>query len=417
MHRPLFTLVGAAVFLMASPAKAQSDAEIDALLAEESPEAAMASARRQADAGDLSGAAATLERALLAAPNAHDARLLYAATLCRLGDVQGARIEIEMLDRQSISDLGWQEANAACGGQLRRPLQAKSAGDAELSGEAYIGLAYDHDAAGALTLQTDFFGNSRREDGWAALMGARLNWRSDGYAGSGGPYAEAALTAKHDINGPDQEYSIAEAHVGYGASAGRIGWSIGPVIRHLRLSADPYVTEYGGQGELLFGNSGTPRIRVRLVGLVQDYRGDFPGNAADGSRFDLSVAYERPLRSRGVATVGIAGEVKYADQRALGYWGGRLFGGLFLPFENDDYLTLAGTLRYVDFRKDSGFFSLDRKDTRAFARLAYGLALPLTRLFVEGALSYTLRDIDSGAGVPFKTYRSPGGEVRLIWKF
>ena len=415
IRRHILASVAGITMVMAAPARGQSDAEIEALLQEESPQAAMASARRQSEEGDLSAAAATLERALLADPNAHDARLLYAATLCRLGDQQGARIEMAKLDRQSISIALWDEANAACGGALRKPLPAETAGIAGMSGEVYAGIAYDSDAAGAITLQTDYFGESRSEDGFAAIAGARLNWRSEGFAAGGGPYAGMSVAAKHDINGPDQEYVIGEARLGYGASSGPIGWSIGPVVRHVRLFGDPYVTEYGAQGDLLFGNAGRHKVRVRAEALLQDYRHGFPGDAADGSRFDLSVAYETRLRSKGFATIGIAGELKYADERTFGYAGGRLFGGLYLPFENSDYLTLSGTLRYVDFRDQD--FSFDRKDTRAFARLAYGLALPFTRLFVEGGLSYTLRDLDSDDGVSFKTYRSPGADARLIWKF
>jgi hypothetical protein len=402
--------------LVAAPAWAQDDAELAALLAEQSPEAGMAEARRQTADGDLAGAAASLERVLLADPNANDARLLYAATLCRLGDQQGARIELAKLDRQAISETLWREADEACGGNARRPLPAERDSGTGFSGEAYIGMAYDHDAAGAITLQTDFFGGSRRENGFAALAGARLNWRSEGFASDGGPYASASLTSKHDINGPQQDYDIGEARLGYGRSSGSLGWSAGPVVRHIRLLGDPYVTEYGAQGDVLFGNGGPRGIRLRLEGVIQDYKGGFPGNNADGSRFDASLAYETRLGAKGFATLGVGGELKYADERAFGYVGGRLFGALVLPFENRDYLTLSGTLRYVDFRNDKDF-TFDRKDTRAFARLAYGLALPATDLFVEGALSYTLRHLDTEDGVSFRTYRSPGAETRLIWKF
>ena len=415
-RRNILAAVTALATAAATPAWGQDDADIAALLADQSPDAAMATARRQTDDGDLSGAAATLERALLADPDAHDARLLYAATLCRLGDQQGARIEMGKLDRQSISGSLWAEANEACGGQLRQPMPPENANNSGLAGEAYAGIAYDYDAAGAVTLQTDFFGGGDREDGWAAIAGASLHWRSSGFAGGGGPYAGLALASKHDINGPRQDYDVGEARAGYGDVSGVIGWSVGPVIRHIRLFGDPYVTEYGGEGELLFGNAVSHQFRLKLEGLVQDYRSGFPGNAGDGSRFDLSLAYQARIHTDGIATLGVAGELKTADEKALGYVGGRLFGGIYLPFENKDYLTLSGTLRYIDFRNDDDF-SFDRKDTRAFARLAYGLSLPLTRLFVEGAVSYSLRHLDSDDGISFKTYRSPGGEVRLVWKF
>lgn len=400
---------------IAAPGHAQSDADIAALIAEsETPRDAIGTARQQTASGDLAGAASTLERALLADPNAHDARLLYAATLCRLGDTQGARIEIAKLDRQEIGEAGWSEANEACGGTLRRPLPAE-AGNAGggLSGEAYVGLAYDRDAAGAIVLQFDFFGAGERDDGWSVVSGARLNWRADNYATSGGIYAGASVGSKHEISGPDLDYDIGELRVGYGHGGGATAWSVGPVVRHVRLFGDPYVTEFGGQGDILFGNARANRIRLRAEAVHQDYDGDVPGNDGNGIRGEVSIAYETRLRDKGFATIGVAGEYKDAEERFFSYRGGHLFGGLFLPFESRHYLTLSGTLRYIDFRNDD---SLDRKDTRAYVRGGYGIPLAGTPLYVEGALSYTYRKIDTDV-VRFRRYKSPGAEVRLIWKF
>ena len=414
---------GGLAALPAIPAWAQDDDQaIEALVAESSsPAAAMATAREQTAAGDLTGAAATLERALLTDPNANDARLLYAATLCRLGDAQAARIEIGKLDRQDISPSVWAEADQACGGAIRQPLAADSASDGGLTGEVYAGLAYDGDAAGAIALQTDFgFGSSDREDGLAAIAGARLNWRSDGFASDGGIYAGAGLTSKHDLAGPDQDYDIGQLRAGYGRLVGNIGFSIGAVLGHTRLLGDPYVTEYGAQAELIFGNAQSRRVRLRGEAVVQDYKAGFPGNFADGGRFDLSAALESRLGERGYYTVGIGGELKTADQKSFGYRGGRLFAAAHLGLRRRNYLNLSGTLRYVDFRDDPPFS--DRKDVRGFARAAYGVPIGDDGLFVEGAGSYTLRKVSlsstTGGSIPdLKTYHSPGAELRLLWKF
>ncbi len=405
------------------PAWAQDDEQAIATLVEESssPASAMATARELTAAGDLTGAAAALERALLADPNANDARLLYAATLCRLGDPQAARIEIGKLDRQDISPAVWAEADQACGGAVRQPVAADSAGDGGLTGEVYAGLAYDGDAAGAIALQTDFgFGSIDSDDGLAAVSGARLNWRSDGFASHGGIYAGAGLTSKHDLSGPDLDYDIGYFRAGYGSLGGKVGYAIGAVVEHTRLLGDPYVTEYGAQGELVFGNARSRRIRLRAEAVAQDYKDGFPGNFADGGRFDLSGALESRLGERGYYTVGIGGELKTADQKSFGYRGGRLFAAAHLGLHRRNYLSLSGTLRYVDFRDDPPF--ADRKDVRGFARAAYGVPLGDGGLFVEAAGSYTLRKVSlsgtTGGSVPdLKTYRSPGAELQLIWKF
>ncbi|MEO6580791.1 MAG: tetratricopeptide repeat protein [Sphingomicrobium sp.] len=407
-------LAGAAI---SAPALAQTEQDIDALVAEsQSPADAIATARQQTAAGDLTGAAGTLERALLEDPNANDARLLYAATLCRLGDPQGARIEMGKLDRQNLTPAMFAEANDACGGALSRPAPAEAGSGSGVSGEVYAGIAYDHDAAGALALQTEFFGSAKRDDGISAIGGARLAARSAGYAGSGGLYGSFSLTSKHELSGPRLDYDVGELRAGFGSASGEIGYSIGPVLRHIRLFDNPYVTEYGGQGELLFGRANSGRLRVRLEGVFQNYDGSgFPGNDADGVRLDLSAAYETQVGPRGFFTIGAAGEYKNADERNFGYRGGRLFLAYQHSFANRDYLTLSGTLRHIDFRNES--FVPDRKDTRAFARLAYAKALGGSGLFAEATATYTYRKADVDGFFKLRTYRSPGAEARLIWKF
>ena len=76
---------------------------------------------------------------------------------------------------------------------------------------------------------------------------------------------------------------------------------------------------------------------------------------------------------------------------------------------------MAGTLRHIDFRNAA--FVNDRKDTRAYTRLAYAIALGTSGLFVEGAATYTYRRAAINGPIKLRTYRSPGAEVRLIWKF
>jgi hypothetical protein len=182
------------------------------------------------------------------------------------------------------------------------------------------------------------------------------------------------------------------------------------------LFDDPYVTEYGGQAELLFGNALAHRVRVRAEGIYQNYdNGGFPGNGADGIRLDLSAAYETRVGASSFFTIGAAGEFKDADRRNLGYRGGRLFTAFQRSFANRDYLTLSATLRHIDFRDDSDF--VDRKDTRAFARVAYAIALGDSGLFVESAATYTYRRATLEDAPDFRTYRSPGAEARVIWKF
>ena len=409
---------------LAAPALAQQDNEqaIDALIDESSPANAVPTARAQTAAGDLMGAAATLERALLADPNANDARLLYAATLCRLGDAQGARIEIGKLNRQDFADAAWAETQSACGGDVARPAPPPEAAGSRLTGEAYAGIAYDSDARGAIALQIEGgFTPVVRDDGLSAIAGLRLAMRSAGYGGRGGLYGSLNVSAKHDISGPSLNYQVGELRAGLGRDHGNMGFGIGGVVRQIRLSGNPYVMEIGGQGELLFGNPDATRFRLRAEAVDQNYQRGYPGDPADGMRYDLSAAVETRLAGRGWASLGVGGEVKDADRRDLGYRGARLFGVVQMPVGgHGQYANLSGTLRRINFQDNPPF--PDRKDTRAFARAAYGV--PLFRpIVLEGGVSYTSRISKLRSTTPYSLfgdiadYHSVGGDMRLLWKF
>jgi hypothetical protein len=90
-------------------------ADLDALaLASSEAGSGIAMARAQIGDGDLLGAAATLERILLAYPEEERALLLHAGLLCRLDDPEGARLELAPLRGRAISAEAWAEATAGC---------------------------------------------------------------------------------------------------------------------------------------------------------------------------------------------------------------------------------------------------------------------------------------------------------------
>ena len=111
----LHFLLGLSAASMFSPAAlAQDDPEALAA-ATEQVDSGMALARRQIDASDLPGALGTLERVLLAHPEAVPPRLLYASLLCRLDDRQGAELELGLLAGKPTADADWAGVAAACG--------------------------------------------------------------------------------------------------------------------------------------------------------------------------------------------------------------------------------------------------------------------------------------------------------------
>lgn len=127
----LFALiVASASGLTSFPAHAQDDpaAELDPL-AQATAQVApgLALAREQTAAGDLIGAAATLERILLAHPDADEARLMHAGLLCRLDDPAGARAEIDQFAGRPVSDRARADLVAACGA-IELPLIGEATG-------------------------------------------------------------------------------------------------------------------------------------------------------------------------------------------------------------------------------------------------------------------------------------------------
>ncbi|MFM9853719.1 MAG: tetratricopeptide repeat protein [Sphingomonadaceae bacterium] len=116
---PALLLVATCLMVGAPSAFAQStasEATIDALIDQSGDgAAALATADAQVSAGDLSGAATTLERLLINDPDATPVRLRYAALLCDLDDRQAARFELSKLASETIDAAGWSRVESACG--------------------------------------------------------------------------------------------------------------------------------------------------------------------------------------------------------------------------------------------------------------------------------------------------------------
>ena len=108
--------------LSVAPAAAQSDAlaEIEAMVdGSATADMALTAARKQARSGDVSGAATTLERALIGDPDALPVRATYIGYLCQLDDQQAAQFEIGKLAGQDVTEASWATIKAACGPETR----------------------------------------------------------------------------------------------------------------------------------------------------------------------------------------------------------------------------------------------------------------------------------------------------------
>ncbi|QNQ11076.1 hypothetical protein [Sphingomonas alpina] len=409
------TLLVAAV----GPALAQSspETEIDALIdSSASPAGTLAAARGQADAGDLLGAAATLEGALLAEPSdeSADVRRYYITILCRLDDRQRAGVELAKLDGATLSDTGWAEIQQACGALPRPAAIDGNHRPSRLSVELSTGIAYNSDAYGAVANQFDLPGAiDLSDDGLSFTASASI----DGHAplgGNGHVYYGLAAQTNNPISGPGFDYQFGSAWLGYGYQGEAIGASFGGVLRHGRIAGSPYVTEYGGQAELTARVAETGRVALRGEAVKQDYNFALPAYSRDGGRYDLALEYQGRPGTGTSYVVGAAYELKDADTHVLGYRGFRGYLGLRTPIvANGTYAALSAIVRHVNYRNAP--LIPDRIETRYFARGAIGVPIGDSGFAIEGAASYTRRNYNAASLI--RDYDSVGAELRLIYNF
>jgi len=411
---------------MAHAQIASSDSDLDQLITNsQSSAGAIRAADEQAQQGDITGASATLERALLINPNANDVRLHYATLLCRLDDLRGARFELGKLDGQKFDETAWAAVQAACG-SVTKPKAPANESTSGIRGEVAIGIAYESNTLGALSALTQLPGIATPEtDGFAFVSSARLTAQSAGYGSTGGFYGGASSQMRREISGPALSYDLFEARAGYGRQSQGHDYSFGPVFRHARLFGESFVSELGGQVDVGIAAGKDSRVALRGEIVNQDYATIGNGLATDGWRYDLSATLQVQSGPKVAWALGAGLEHKTAIARFAGYTGARIFGAYRAEVAaNGSYIGLSSTFRFLDFADDQVAAPLDRQDSRLFMRASYGLPLSRTGIFIEGATSYTLRSIRSPqliAAPPvlngLADYGSFGAELRLIWNF
>ncbi|CAN5353338.1 hypothetical protein BH10PSE14_BH10PSE14_15720 [soil metagenome] len=409
-------LAGVTMALGALPAMAQDAAtDIDTMIdATASPDGALRLARAQTDQGDLTGAAATLERALLAHPDkdSADIRLYYVATLCRLDDHGRARLEATRVDAGSASAAAIGEARAACG-SLDLPASSSAASNSGVIGNIALGLAYDTDNSAALSPAFALPGIAvPSNDGVSVVASAQVDARTP----VGGSYAYGGLSGmtKNSIGGPSLDYQFGALRAGFGMQGSGIGFELGGLLRHGRLLGHPFYTEYGGQGELSTAAGDSARVALRGEITHQDYVGSNAFFERDGTRYDLALEYRAGVTRDKGWVIGAGFEDKSAGTRILGYQGWRLYAAARVPVnEAGTYTALSATVRHIDYR-DAAPIS-DRIETRWFARAALGTPLGSSPLDLEGAVSYTRRDYNAASFL--QDYGSFGVELRLVLNF
>jgi hypothetical protein len=414
VRRWAIAALGAMAATIGSPVLAQEapGADIDAMIdASSSVDGAIGLARRQAGEGDLTGAAATLERILLdrSGQRAAAARIYYIAILCRLDDHERANVEIAKLGGLKVADSGWSEARQACG-TITLPV-AGAQPDRYLTGQIAAGIGYDSDAFGALSTQFDFGLPAIRDDGFAFIGSIALDGRTP--TGGGYVYGGVAAQTKDSISGPSLDYQIGSARLGYGQRAGDLDLSIGVVGRYARIGGADFFGEVGGQAEIALPRADS-RVALRGEMVRQRYANALPFFSRNGTRYDLALDLQgQPAIDRSYV-IGAAFEHKTADTSFLGYTGGRVYAAAKLPIGSDGvYTALSATIRHFAYRAD--FLGRHQIETRYFSRAAIGVPIGDSGFDLEAAVSYTRRDYNRSSLL--FDYDDVGGELRLVYTF
>lgn len=401
------------------------------LAAPDDPDLNLAYARQAADAGDLNGAAGALERVLIADPNRHGARLLYAVILYRLDDLQGARDQLDQLDPVSLTPLQRAEAT-----RYRARIE-RSRSKTRFSGSLSAALTYEEDAAGALTTQFDtIFAPPVSEEGAAAAVTARFSVAHDldgaaGYSVFGG-VGGYDRTTFDNIDGDVRRGDI-EAGLSY---TGRLNsWNVSAVARALDLLDDPYMREVGLKAQARWRTTNATTISLSGEAMSQTF--DEPavdavaliiGGDRDGWRYDLTLGVTHRLNARSSVGASVGLQDKQADYAPFGYSGRSLQARYDTGTRRGQYFAISGGLQWIEYDAPDpvfiGFGAAAREDVRSWARVAIGAPISAFTadgatgdwrqdVGIEGALTYGARDSEA----PLADYDSWGAELRLTWRF
>ena len=425
-------LISVALGLTAVTVDSAAAQDFDAVLAApDDPDLNLAFARRAADAGDLNGAAGALERVLIADPNRHGSRLMYAIILYRLDDLQGARDQLDLLDPVTLTPLQRAEAT-----RYRARIE-RSRSTTRFSGSLSAAVTYEEDAAGALTTQFDsIFAPPVSEEGAAAVFTARFNVAQDLGGASG--YAVFASVGGYDRSTFDDiDGDVRRADVEAGLSyVGRLNsWNISAVGRVLDLINEPYMSEAGVKAQARWRISNATTLSLSGEAVSQTF--DEPGVDAvaliiggdrDGWRNDINLGVTHRLNARSSVGVSAGWQDKQADYEPFGYSGPGVQARYGTATRRGQYLAISGGVQWLEYDAPDpvfiGFGAPAREDVRSWARLAVGAPIGAFTsagttgdwrqdVGIEGALTYGARD----SLAPLADYDSWGAELRLSWRF
>ncbi len=369
-------------------------------------------ARTQVAEGNLRGAAATLERILLIAPDAHNVRLLYAFVLYRLDSLADARVQIDRLRGAELSTRQQAEldrVDALVDRRHRRTEMAFTVGG---------GIGYQTNA--------NFAPDTARVDAVVNVFGTRVpvtdiptTPEEDDLAWLG----SAALDFRHDLGTQDRDElhgslgvlfneQVAVDETDYRTVAGRLGllrrlpWAdVDLELQggHFRLAEKAFLNYLGVQLQAerdFLGGALRGRLRHRTTYEGYDVAGGTTPERT-GPRFE----FEAGARYRLASDQLLGGYVEFTRKQARRDWReyDRIEGGV-------SHLWLMGRRLYLRNALSYGVDLYDAADPLVSATrrrdedLRYQIRLggPLGAVDTAGMLPASLRSVDFSVSLEYQ---------------
>ena len=412
-------LLGLAPSVGALPAHAQITFA-DIYAAPDDQDLNLAYARQQAEAGELLGATAALERMLYSNPDWDSARLFYAALLLRLDDRQGAQRELRLLEGRPLPAEQRAEV-ASLSAQLSGERASAVDEVAGWSGQLSVSARYDDNAGGVFG--DVLFGSADQPDESVVLRAQVRHDRPVGNGVTGFAKANMALRRHEDVS--EADYSVYSAAIG--ARGGEAWtWSVEAGADFVDISSESFLDQFGLRGRV--GRRLGERATLSLQAGWHDQ--DFNSIAADPSgskRTGDLVDIGPELDLRPTNTTRLVVSALYQDKSArsdgVAYDGLRLNGMGRWQFSPDAYVSASGTLRELDYKEDSVFlFPADnRADDILRLRAALGVRGSALLGNVPGMDDITfevaLNHLERDSNIPGSGFDTTGGEFRLVFDF
>jgi len=348
-------------------------------------------ARQQVEAGDLTGAAVTLERILITYPNLQDIRLFYAVVLYRLDNYLEAEAEFRRINIEQLPDALKGEVEKYLALIERRRRQTR------FYAIAGVGIQFDTNATAApsserVSVLNVLFPVSGAEDDFGFFARGTFGFSHDlGLQLESDVVGELTLFAREQVEVESQDLKLVFGNLG--------------TVHHFTWGdLEPGVgfgwLELSGQ---TFYHAFAPRLAVKrrlnkdllLRGETSLTYESFHGiresqTASDrtGPRYEFGAGFDYTLTP--VNLLRVMGIVTRKDAREdfEEYDGMRLEATLTTLLFGDHFLQTGLMLGYRSYDDPDTFLSSrTRRDEFALARLAYGLPLSSVVRRVTGAPS------------------------------